>query len=157
MDAIDRAIIAQLEREGRLTTTELASRVNLSPTPCLRRVRNLERAGVIRGYHAAVDPAAIGRGFQVVLHIEMAVQDRETSEAFERAVEQLDEVTECRRMFGRPDYLLFIAVSDAAAYEQLLLNKLADLPGVARTNSQLTMKLVKATPATGGTAFGAAL
>jgi DNA-binding Lrp family transcriptional regulator len=84
----------------------------------------------------------------------MAVQDRETSEAFERAVEQLDEVTECRRMFGRPDYLLFIAVSDATAYEQLLLNKLADLPGVARTNSQLTMKLVKATPATGGTAFG---
>src|SRR4029453_2471188 len=157
MDAIDRAIIAQLEREGRLTNTELASRVNLSPTPCLRRVRNLERAGVIRGYHAAVDPAAIGRGFQVVLHIEMAVQDRERSEAFERAVEQLDEVTECRRMFGRPDYLVFIAVSDAAAYEQLLLNKLADLPGVARTNSQLTMKLVKATPATGGTAFGAAL
>jgi Lrp/AsnC family transcriptional regulator, leucine-responsive regulatory protein len=154
MDAIDRAIIAQLEREGRLTNTELAGRVNLSPTPCLRRVRNLERAGVIRGYHAAVDPAAIGRGFQVVLHIEMAVQDRETSEAFERAVEQLDEVTECRRMFGRPDYLLFIAVSDATAYEQLLLNKLADLPGVARTNSQLTMKLVKATPATGGTAFG---
>jgi DNA-binding Lrp family transcriptional regulator len=157
MDAIDSAIIAQLEREGRLTNTELASRVNLSPTPCLRRVRNLERAGVIRGYHAAVDPAAIGRGFQVVLHIEMAVQDRERSEAFERAVEQLDEVTECRRMFGRPDYLLFIAVSDATAYEQLLLNKLADLPGVARTNSQLTMKLVKATPATGGTAFGAAL
>jgi DNA-binding Lrp family transcriptional regulator len=157
MDAIDRAIIAQLEREGRLTNTELASRVNLSPTPCLRRVRNLERAGVIRGYHAAVDPAAIGRGFQVVLHIEMAVQDRERSEAFERAVEQLDEVTECRRMFGRPDYLLFIAVSDAAAYEQLLLNKLADLPGVARTNSQLTMKLVKATPTTGGTAFGARL
>jgi DNA-binding Lrp family transcriptional regulator len=154
MDPIDRAIIAQLEREGRLTNTELAGRVNLSPTPCLRRVRNLERAGVIRGYHAAVDPAAIGRGFQVVLHIEMAVQDRETSEAFERAVEQLDEVTECRRMFGRPDYLLFIAVSDATAYEQLLLNKLADLPGVARTNSQLTMKLVKATPATGGTAFG---
>lgn len=157
MDAVDRAIIAQLEREGRLTNTELASRVNLSPTPCLRRVRNLERAGVIRGYHAAVDPAAIGRGFQVVLHVEMALQDRERSEAFERAVEQLDEVTECRRMFGRPDYLLFIAVSDAAAYEQLLLNKLADLPGVARTNSQLTMKLVKATPATGGTAFGAAL
>jgi DNA-binding Lrp family transcriptional regulator len=157
MDAIDRAIIAQLEREGRLTNTELASRVNLSPTPCLRRVRNLERAGVIRGYHAAVDPAAIGRGFQVVLHVEMALQDRERSEAFERAVEQLDEVTECRRMFGRPDYLLFIAVSDATAYEQLLLNKLADLPGVARTNSQLTMKLVKATPATGGTAFGARL
>jgi Lrp/AsnC family leucine-responsive transcriptional regulator len=157
MDAIDRAIIAQLEREGRLTNTELASRVNLSPTPCLRRVRNLERAGVIRGYHAAVDPAAIGRGFQVVLHVEMALQDRKRSEAFERAVEQLDEVTECRRMFGRPDYLLFIAVSDATAYEQLLLNKLADLPGVARTNSQLTMKLVKATPAAGGTAFGARL
>src|SRR5262245_34596041 len=154
MDAIDRAIIAQLEQEGRLTNTELASRVKLSPTPCLRRVRNLERAGVIRGYHAAVDPAAIGRGFQILLHVEMAVQDRETIEAFERAVDQVDEVTECRRMFGQPDYLLVVAVADAEAYERVLLAKLASLPGVARTNSQLTMKLVKAaSPARGGPAL----
>jgi DNA-binding Lrp family transcriptional regulator len=152
MDAIDRAIIAHLEQEGRLTNAELASRVNLSPTPCLRRVRNLERAGVIRGYQAVVDPAAIGRGFQVVLHIEMAVQDRETTEAFEDAVGRMDEVIECRRMFGQPDYLVFVAVADPEAYERVLLTKLAALPGVARTNSQLTMKLVKATRPTGATA-----
>jgi DNA-binding Lrp family transcriptional regulator len=116
----------------------------------LRRVRNLERAGVIRGYHAAVDPAAMGRGFQILLHVEMVIQDADTTEAFERAVAQVEEVTECRRMFGQPDYLLSVAVADAAAYERLLLTELARLPGVARTNSQLTMKLVKATRAAGG-------
>jgi DNA-binding Lrp family transcriptional regulator len=143
MDAIDRAILAHLERDARLSNTELAERVHLSPSPCLRRVRNLERAGVITGYHAAVDPAAVGRGFQVLLHIEMTVQDRATSEAFETHVAQLDEVIEARRMFGRPDYLLWIAVADLDAYERLLMDHLAGLSGVARTNSQFTMKTIK--------------
>jgi DNA-binding Lrp family transcriptional regulator len=143
MDAIDHAIIANLERDARLTNTELAERIHLSPSPCLRRVRNLERAGVIIGYHAAIDPAALGRGFQVLLHIEMALQDRKTSDAFEDHVAELDEVVECRRMFGRPDYLLSIAVADVEAYERLLMDHLVGLPGVGRSNSQFTMKTVK--------------
>jgi DNA-binding Lrp family transcriptional regulator len=143
MDTVDRAIIAHLERDARLSNTELAERVHLSPSPCLRRVRNLERAGVITGYHAAIDPGAVGRGFQVLLHIEMAVQDRPTIEAFESEVGQLDEIVEARRMHGRPDYLLWIAVADLNAYERLYMARLAGLPGVARTNSQFTMKTIK--------------
>jgi Lrp/AsnC family leucine-responsive transcriptional regulator len=143
MDGIDRAILAHLEREARLSNTELAQRVHLSPSPCLRRVRKLERTGVITGYHAALDPSAIGRGFQVLLHIEMTVQDRKTTEAFESQVAQLDEVIEARRMFGRPDYLLWIAVTDQDAYERVLMDQLASLPGVGRTNSQFTMKTIK--------------
>ena len=143
MDRVDRAILSQLMKDGRLANTELADRVGLSPSPCLRRVRNLERTGVITGYHAAVDLAAIGRGFEVLLHVEMALQDRATLEAFEAEITQINEVTECRRMFGHPDYLLWLATTDLDAYERLYMAKLTDLPGVARTNSQFTMKTVK--------------
>jgi DNA-binding Lrp family transcriptional regulator len=143
MDRVDRAILGHLMREGRLSNTELADRVGLSPSPCLRRVRNLERAGVITGYHAAVDLAALGRGFEVLVHVEMAIQDRGTLEAFEAEIAQIDEVTQCRRMFGQPDYLLWIATADLRAYERLYMTRLTNLPGVARTNSQFTMKTIK--------------
>jgi DNA-binding Lrp family transcriptional regulator len=146
MDSVDRAIIGHLTANGRLANTELADLVGLSPSPCLRRVRNLEKTGAITGYHAAVDPAAIGRGFQVLLHVEMALQDHATIEAFEAEIAQIEQVVECRRMFGHPDYLIWIAVADLDAYEQLYMAKLTNLPGVARTNSQFTMKTVK-TPA----------
>src|ERR1700751_1636843 len=83
MDKVDRAIVSHLIADGRLANTELADRVGLSPSPCLRRVRNLERAGFISGYHAAVDLGALGRGLQVLVHVEMAIQDRATIDAFE--------------------------------------------------------------------------
>ena len=144
MDKIDRAILAQLQEDGRLSNVELAERVGLSPSPCLRRVRSLEAAGVITGYRAALDPARIGCAFQVLVHVTMATGDRKaTMEAFEAGVAAIDEVVECRRMFGDPDYLLWIAVEDLAAYEQLYMGKLVGLPGVARTTSQLTLKTVK--------------
>jgi len=127
-----------------LTNVELAGLVGLSPSPCLRRVRHLERTGIISGYHARVDPVAAGRGFEVVVLIDMMLKDRATVVAFENRVGELAEVVECRRMFGVPDYLLWVAVSDQVAYEAFLIDHLADLPGVARLTSQLTMKLVKA-------------
>lgn len=144
MDSVDWAILSHLTSKGRLANTELADRVGLSPSPCLRRVRNLERSGVITGYRAVIDLAAVGLGFEVLLHVEMAHQDRATIEAFEAEITQIGEVTECRRMFGHPDYLLWIVTTDLDAYEHLYLTKLTDLPGVARTNSQFTMKTVKA-------------
>ena len=153
MDPTDRAIIDQLVRDGRLANTELADRVGLSPSPCLRRVRNLERQGVITGYHASVDPAALGRGFHVLLHVDMGQQDRHTLEAFEAEIAKISEITECRRMFGQPDYLMWIATASLADYERLYMAKLTDLPGVARTNSQFTMKVVKGGPET-ALAFG---
>ncbi len=144
MDALDREILRHLQEDGRLANTELAERIRLSPTPCLRRVRRLEQSGVIAGYRAIVDPASVDRGFQVLVHVTMEVKDRENlMEAFEAKVAELDEVIECRRMFGDPDYLLWVAAANLEAYEQLYMTKLVGLPGVARTVSQLTMKTVK--------------
>ena len=144
MDAIDRAIIAELERDGRLANVELAARVNLSPSPCLRRVRALEEAGVIRGYHADIDPGAVGRAFEVSVLLELTQKDRGTVEAFERRIAGMEAVVECRRMFGVPDYIIRVAVADSPAYEAFYINELAELPGVGRVNSQFTMKLDKA-------------
>ena len=144
MDQIDRAILRHLQDDGRLTNVELAERVNLSPSPCLRRVRALEESGAIRGYHAEVDPAALDRGFEVVVHAELMLKDRATVEAFEERIAKMDAVVECRRMFGIPDYVIRVAVADVAAYEAFYMTQLAELPGLARVNSQFTMKAVKA-------------
>jgi DNA-binding Lrp family transcriptional regulator len=143
MDATDRAILRELERDGRLPNVELAERVNLSPSPCLRRVRALEQAGTIRGYRADIAPEAVGRGFEVTVLVEINQKDRATVEAFERRVAELEPVMECRRMFGVPDYIIRVAVADADAYEAFYMNELAELPGIGRVNSQFTMKLVK--------------
>jgi DNA-binding Lrp family transcriptional regulator len=143
VDRIDSAIIDALQAEGRLSNVELADRVSLSPSPCLRRVRALEAAGIIRGYHADIDPARVGRGFEVVVHLDLALKDRATVEAFEAAIVDFEEVVECRRMFGLPDYVIRVAVTDPVAYEAFYMNKLAGLPGLARVNSQFTMKMVK--------------
>ncbi len=144
MDRTDRAIIDELRADARLTNVELAERVRLSPSPCLRRVRALEAAGVIRGYHADVDPAALGRAFAVEVMVELTQKDRATVEGFEAGVAAMEPVIECRRLFGVPDYLMRVAVADAEAYEQFYINELAELPGVGRVTSQFTMKLVKA-------------
>jgi DNA-binding Lrp family transcriptional regulator len=133
-----------LQEDGRLSNVELAARVNLSPSPCLRRVRALEAAGAIRGYHADIDPAVVDRAFEVVVHAELMLKDRATVEAFEARIAQMDAVIECRRMFGVPDYVIRVAVADAEAYEAFYVNQLAELPGLARVNSQFTMKTVKA-------------
>jgi DNA-binding Lrp family transcriptional regulator len=143
VDRIDRAIIDQLSRNARLSNVELAARINLSPSPCMRRVRALEEAGTIRGYHADIDPAAMGRGFEVTVLIELHQKDRGTVEEFERKIAGMEAVLECRRMFGVPDYIVRVAVADAVAYETFYINELAELPGVGRVNSQFTMKRVK--------------
>lgn len=132
-----------MEQSGRLSNAELAEKVNLSPSPCLRRLRHLEETGVIRGYHADIDPAAMGRSFQVLVHTYMMVKDQSTIEAFEAAIAPLQEVLECRRMFGDPDYLIWVATADADAYERFYMTVLTNLPGVARMSSQFTMKVVK--------------
>src|SRR5699024_4144883 len=143
MDRTDRAILRQLQSDGRLSNVELAERVRLSPSSCLRRVRALERTGAIRGYHADIDPAAVGRGLEITVHVELTLKDRATVEAFERGIAAFDEVVECRRMFGLPDYIVRVAVADQEAYETFYMTRLAELPGLARVNSQFTMKMVK--------------
>jgi DNA-binding Lrp family transcriptional regulator len=143
MDAIDRNIIAELQRDGRLSNIELADRVGLTPAPCLRRVKRLESENVILGYSARIAPAAIGRGFEVLVFVDLTRKDRATFVAFEEELAALDEVIEIRRMFGLPDYLLRVATDSLESYEQLVSNKIGDLPGVHKLDSHLTMKLIK--------------
>lgn len=142
MDAIDRKILAILQEEGRLTLTELAERVRLSVSPCHRRLRALERDGAILGYHAVVDPAALGLTFEALLFVTMRQEDRETLLGFEEAVARIPNVVQAQRLFGDPDYLLRIVTADLAAYQRLEDDVLAALPGVQRLNSTLVMKRV---------------
>jgi DNA-binding Lrp family transcriptional regulator len=142
MDMIDRKIIAELQAEGRLTVTELAQRVGLSVAPCHRRLRELERAGAIRGYRAVVDPAAIGLGFEVLVQVTMDREDAATVADFERGLAQIPEVRHAERLFGDPDYLLRVATADIASYQTLRDERLATLPGVGRLTSTIVMKRV---------------
>ena len=143
MDAVDRRIIAELQRDGRLSNVELADRIGLTPAPCLRRVKRLESDGVIVGYTARINPRAIGRGFEVLVFVDLTRKDRATFEAFEAEVAALDEVTEVRRMFGLPDYLLRVATASIESFETFLSTKLGDVPGVDKLDSHITMKLIK--------------
>jgi DNA-binding Lrp family transcriptional regulator len=143
MDAVDRQIIAELQRDGRLSNVELADRVGLTPAPCLRRVKRLEGDGVILGYAARIDPAAIGREFEVLVDVDLTRKDRATFEAFEAAVAALDEVIEIRRMFGRPDYLLRVATVSIESYETFISTRLGDAPALQNLDSHITMKLIK--------------
>ena len=143
VDRIDRAIIDHLRRDGRLSNTELADRVGLTPSPCLRRVKRLEDEGVILGYHAHIAPAALGRGFEVQVDLELADQAHTTVERFEAALAAFDEVVEAQRMFGAPDYHARIAVADLPTYERFLTQKLMALPGLAKLQSRFPMKTIK--------------
>lgn len=143
MDKLDRAIIDRLQVRGRLTNQELADRVGLTPAPCLRRVRRLEAEGVITGYTALVNPAALGRDFEVIIYADLVAKDLATVASFEERLVAMDEVAELRRMFGIPDYFIRVQTADLAAYEQWLSIKLMGDPAISRVDSRLTMKLLK--------------
>ncbi|MDF9813270.1 Lrp/AsnC family leucine-responsive transcriptional regulator [Streptomyces sp. SPB162] len=143
MDAIDRRILRELQADGRLTNQELAQRVGLTPSPCLRRVRQLEDDGVIRGYRAVVEPSAVGRGFEVFASVEVR-RDRDSVAAFEAQLQSTPDVVEAYRLYGAPGCLLRIAVADSEAYERFWTEKLISLPGVSDVNSQMIMKRIKA-------------
>jgi DNA-binding Lrp family transcriptional regulator len=142
MDGIDRKIVAELQVAGRLTVTELAQRVALSVAPCHRRLRELERTGVILGYRAIIDPAAIGLGFEVLVQVTMDREDAATIADFERGLAAIPAVREAERLFGDPDYLVRVATADLASYQVLRDEKLATLPGVHRLTSTIVMKRV---------------
>ena len=143
LDAVDREILFQLQLDGRLTNVELARRVGLTPPPCLRRVKRLEDAGIITGYRAVINPAAVGRGLEVFVDVDIHANDLVTVQEFEATAAGYDEVIELRRMFGHPDYFLRVAVADHAAYEAFLTGNLIGLPGVLHVTSHLTMKKIK--------------
>jgi DNA-binding Lrp family transcriptional regulator len=144
MDAIDRRILAELQEDGRLTLTELASRVSLSVSPCHRRLRELERSGAITGYRAVVDPAVLGLTFEALVFVTMQQEDRATLQAFEAGLAAIPHVLSAERLFGDPDYLLRIVTTDLDAYHSLQDEQLGVLPGVQRMTSTLVMKRVVA-------------
>lgn len=143
LDGIDHAIIERLSRDGRLSNTELARSVGLTPAPCLRRVQRLERAGVISGYRAVIDPSAAGQGFEVIVSVEITLSDAQTVAEFEAAVTAFDEVVEARRLLGVPDYFLRVNVADVTAFERFTMEKLTRLPAVSRVISHQTMRVLK--------------
>jgi DNA-binding Lrp family transcriptional regulator len=142
VDKVDRKILAELQRDGRLTVTELAERVQLSISPCHRRLRALERSGAIAGYRAHLDARTLGLGFDALVFVTMRAADRKTVDAFEQALADIAHVVQAQRLFGDPDYLLRIITSDLPAFQQLYDGQLATLPGVQRLSSTLVMKTV---------------
>ncbi|MBT2522586.1 Lrp/AsnC family transcriptional regulator [Arthrobacter sp. ISL-28] len=143
MDSTDQAIIDVLQQDGRISNVDLAERVNLTPGPCMRRVQRLEAAGVIQGYGARVTPAAIGRGFEVILDVDLIQFDRDSVHGFEEALAAYDEVVEMHRLFGSPDYFVRIAVANLEAYEDFLSNQVLVIPGIQKVSSRFTMKTIK--------------
>jgi DNA-binding Lrp family transcriptional regulator len=143
VDAVDRKIIAALRADGRVSNVELAARVGLTPAPCLRRVKRLEDDGIIVGYTALLDPAATGHAFEVLVNVDLTHKDRDTVERFEAEVAALDEVIEVRRMFGLPDYVVRVGTPDLDTYEAFVTARLGAVPGIAKIDSHLTMKVVK--------------
>src|ERR1700727_4104221 len=142
MDQVDRAILAELQADGRLTLTELADRVRLTPAPSHRRLRELERSGVITGYRAVVNPAAVGMGFEALVQITLERGDAGTVTSFETALAELPQVRHAERLFGDPDYLLRVAARDLDSFATLRDQKLATLPGVHRLTSTIVMKRI---------------
>jgi DNA-binding Lrp family transcriptional regulator len=142
VDDIDRKILAELQEDGRLTITELADRVRLTPAPCHRRLRELERNGVITGYRAVLDPAAVGLGFEALVNVTMDREDAGTIAAFEAALAAVPQIRHAERLFGDPDYLLRVVAIDLNDYAMLRDQKLATLPGVQRITSTIVMKRI---------------
>ncbi|MGF1611997.1 MAG: Lrp/AsnC family transcriptional regulator [Kiloniellales bacterium] len=142
LDATDRKIIALLQPDGRMSNAELAERVNLSPSACLRRVRQLEEAGVIQGYAMLVDQEAIGLPLNVFVEISLKALTEEALDAFEAAVRDCPAVMASYLMSGDADYLLHMVVPDAAGYERIHRSYLSRFPYVARIRSSFALRTV---------------
>lgn len=143
LDAIDARILTELQSDGGLTNAELAERVGLSPSPCLRRVKILADAGVIKKRVALVDGNAIDLKVSVFIHVTLEKQIEENLSEFEAAVESRPEVVECYLMTGESDYLLRVVVPDLEAYERFLMEHLTRIPGVSNIKSSFALNQVK--------------
>lgn len=143
LDAIDIRILSELQQDGGLSNVELARRVNLSPSPCLMRVRALEKQGVIRQYVALADPQALGLGLNVFISISLKEQSKAALADFESRIAEHDEVMECYLMTGDSDYLIRVAVANMASLERFILDQLTPIPGVEKIRSSFALKQVR--------------
>lgn len=146
MDAIDRRLLAELQDEGRVTNVELAGRVGLTAPPCLRRVRALEDAGVIKGYHAELDASKLGFAITVFALVSLKSQAEESLRQFEDHMKTLAEVRECHMLNGEIDFILKIVSRDLQSFQEFLTSKLTPAPNVASVKTSLTIRTAKQIP-----------
>ena len=142
LDTIDKRILAQLQRNGRISNVDLAAAVGLSPSPCLRRVRDLENAGVIDRYAAILDQSAAGYALSIFVQVTLERQVETALERFERIIAERPEVMECYLMTGDSDYLLRVVAPDLDGFQHFLLEHLTRIPGVASIKSSFALKQV---------------
>ena len=145
LDRIDRNILNELQWDGRISNVELSKRVGLSPTPCLERVKRLEKQGFISGYTALVNPHFLGASLLVFVEITLNRDTPDIFDRFNRAVQLLDDIQECHLVSGDFDYLLKTRVSDMSAYRRLLGETLLKLPSISDTRTYVVMEEVKQT------------
>ena len=146
LDRIDRDILGLLQVDGRMTNVDLAERVGLTAPPCLRRVRALEQEGVIRGYHADLDPARLGFPITVFAMVSLRSQAEHDLAAFETHVAAIPEVRECHMLNGEIDFILKIVAADLEGFQRILTTQLTPAPNVASVKSSLTIRTAKALP-----------
>ena len=145
LDDIDRKILAVLQADGRISLADLSAKVGLSPSPCLRRIRALERDGIISRYVAVLDQDKVGLPVSVFVSIKLEQQREQALQKFARAIERWPEVLECYLMTGPRDYLLRVVVADLGEYERFLKQKLTRLDGIASIESSFALEQVKYT------------
>ena len=146
LDRIDHNILALLQAEGRMTNVDLAERVGLTAPPCLRRVRALEEAGVIRGYHAELDAVKLGYPITVFAMVSLRSQAEHDLAAFEEHVAAIPEIRECHMLNGEIDFILKIVAGDLNAFQRILTTHLTPAPNVASVKTSLTIRTAKAAP-----------
>lgn len=147
LDAVDRALLNALQQDGRATVGELAERVHLSPSPCWRRVRQLEDSGIISGYHAHLDRHHVGLGVLGFLQIGLHNHTAEITAAFEREVQALPQVLACHNLSGRYDYQLEVVAPDLEFFAEFVRTSIRSLPGVREISTSFSLKEVKRTVA----------
>ncbi|KTR84985.1 Lrp/AsnC family transcriptional regulator [Novosphingobium fluoreni] len=146
LDDIDRRLLIELQNEGRITNVELAHRVGLTAPPCLRRVRSLEEAGVIQGYHADLDASRLGFTITVFALVSLKSQAEEALRAFEDHMRGLPEVRECHMLNGEIDFILKIVSRDLQSFQEFLTSKLTPAPNVDSVKTSLTIRTAKSVP-----------
>jgi Lrp/AsnC family transcriptional regulator, leucine-responsive regulatory protein len=144
LDAIDRRIVAALQENGRLTNVELADRIGLSPSPCLRRVKRLESEGYIQAYRAVLERKRVGLGLTVFVGVKIEAHANDKAEAFQQAVAAMPETVSCHLVAGDIDYLLEVVATDLDHYQRYLVEKLLNLPIVREVRSNIVLQPVKA-------------
>ena len=143
LDAINQRILQELARDGRISNLVLAERAGLSPSACLRRVQEMERAGIITGYRAVLDRAKLGAGFTAYVAVGLSDHTKHSQEAFEKAISRATEVRECHNVTGSVEYLLRVEVADLAAYKRFHTDILGTLPQVLAITSYVVMSSPK--------------